>query len=1096
MNALINWAVSRARMVFAFVFITIAAGFVAYTTLPNEGDPQIDVPILYVSVNLPGATAADVERLMVKPLETELKGVEGLKKMTANASESHAGVVLEFNFDWDKPSALADVRDRVNRAKGKLPDSALEPQIFELSTAEIPIIIVTLSGAVPERTLLRAAKDAQRRIEALKAVVEAEMSGHREEVVEVVVDPLKLEAYGVTAEELITFVRRNNRLVAAGELEGAKGRFSISMPGKFEKPSDVYSVVIKKSADRTVTIGDIAELRRTFKDRNSYARFNGKPAIALSVKKRVGESTVETVAKVRAAMKEAQATWPAPMRDAVTLDFSFDRSEEAATMADQLEDSVLTAVFLVMMVVFATLGIRSSLLVGFAVPSSFLLTFALLAAMGQAINSMVLFGLILAVGMLVDGAIVVAEFAERRVREGARPIEAYAEAARRMAWPVISSTATTLCAFLPMLLWPGGPGKWMSLLPVTIIFVLSASLLVALIYLPVIGGAIGEGISRLVRGVRALARLPERADAGETFVEPPAGRTVFGRIARRVTRHPALCVIAIALAVGALIGAGQAYQKYGKGVEFFVDTVPERAFFHIRARGNLSIDEVDAVLRKVEKIALETDGVTSVFAVTSASGGGLGFESSPSDTVASVRVELEKWDKLLARPKPLNGDTVLKSIQDKVKPIPGVFVELAEQQAGPPGGKPVQLQLTAPSLDQLGKVVDTVLAKFKTDPQLFDLEDSRPLPGIEWRLEVDRLEAGRYGADIASIGAIVSLATRGYKLDAFTPDDSDEEIDIVARFPASERSLTTLDKLRVQTSRGLTPVSAFVKRTPAPLLGSIVRRDGRLFMTISAGVVKGVNANDKITELGTWLNTAAKENPALWLGVTAEFGGDQEEQRESQAFLMQAFAGALALMFVILLAQFNSFYESILVLSAVIMSIAGVLIGLILMQQPFSIIMTGVGVVALAGIVVNNNIVLIDTYQDYRRRMDPIEAIGRTVEDRLRPVMLTTTTTIAGLLPMMFAASIDFAELKIVTGAPSALWWVPLATAVVFGLGFSTLLTLIVTPAALALRIWVGRGMQKTFSWLAGRSTPRPPVSAAARGEAQPPKSDGLAPAE
>lgn len=1115
MHGLINWAVSRARMVLAFVALTVLTGFVAYTTLPNEGDPQIDAPFLYVSVGLPGASTSDVERLMIKPLETELKSIPGLVEMTAYATEGHAGVLLRFDFGWDKSATLADARDRADRAQAELPDDATEAEIFEISTAEFPIIAVSVSGQAPERTLLRVAQDLERRFEAIDTVAEVNLSGQREEVVEVLIDPLKLEAYGVTAAELLSAVQRNNQLVAAGSIQDENGRFAVSLPGSIDSASEIRSIVIVQNGERTVTIGDLAELRPGFKDRTTYARFDGAPTIALTIEKRAGESTIETAAAVRAVVAEAQADWPEDLRRAVSVDFSFDRSEEAAAMAGQLQNSVLTAVCLVMLVVFATMGVRSAMLVGFAVPSSFLLTFALLGASGMALNSMVLFGLILAVGMLVDGAIVVAELADRRMREGMEPTEAYAEAARRMAWPVTSSTATTLCAFLPMLLWPGGAGEWMSLLPTTIIFVLSASLLVALIYLPVIGGVIGAGAARLGRAARALSgRAKEAPEADEAPLAPearPAGRTVFGRIVGRVVRRPWLAFLAIILAVGALMGAGMAYKELGKGVEFFVDTIPERAILHVRARGNLSVEESDRILRQVEAIVLETDGVAAVFASSNAANGPSlgGSGGAPADTIGSIQMEFAPWTELSRRDPPISGDDILAEILAKTEAIPGIFVEATEQQAGPPQGKPVQLELAAATQEQLESAVAAVRPRFDADPELLDIEDSRPLPGIEWRLEVDRRGAGRFGADISSVGALAVLATRGYTIDTFTPDDSNEEIDIVARFPEGQRGLATLESLRVQTASGLAPLTNFVTRKPTPLIGEIVRRDGRNFLVVSANVVEGVNANTKIAELQQWLAAEAAADPVSWTGVTTAFGGDQEEQAESQAFLGQAFAGALGLMFIILLAQFNSVYDSILVLSAVVMSIAGVLLGLIVMGQPFSIIMTGVGVVALAGIVVNNNIVLIDAYHDYRRSMDRIDAIARTVEDRLRPVLLTTVTTIAGLMPMMFAASIDFSTFELVLGAPSAIWWIPLATAVVFGLGFSTLLTLVVTPSALALRVHVGRWLTTRFERLAARraqaragkgaavaappSAPEPHVPARPAGEPGP---DKFAPAE
>ncbi|MEO1122245.1 MAG: efflux RND transporter permease subunit, partial [Pseudomonadota bacterium] len=367
--------------------------------------------------------------------------------------------------------------------------------------------------------------------------------------------------------------------------------------------------------------------------------------------------------------------------------------------------------------------------------------------------------------------------------------------------------------------------------------------------------------------------------------------------------------------------------------------------------------------------------------------------------------------------------------------------------------------ITSQNWETLYAATKAARAKFDDTPGLAEVDDTRPLPGIEWELTVDRTAAGRFGADIAQIGALIQLVTRGAELGEYRPDDSDEELEIRVRFPDADRTLSTLSDMKVSTTTGLSPLSNFVTITPKQKIDEIARRDGTRFFVVRSDVQPGVNVNAKIAELQTWIDG----QPAELAGVKARFVGDQEEQAESQAFLGQAFLGALGLMFVILLAQFNSVYNSALVLSAVVMSIAGVLIGMVVMDQSFSIIMTGTGIVALAGIVVNNNIVLIDTYQDYARTMNRIEAIIRTVEDRMRPVLLTTITTIAGLLPMVFATSIDFVGRQVVVGAPTALWWVPLSTAVVFGLAFATLLTLVVTPSALAARVWASRGARSLF---------------------------------
>ncbi|MEX2520277.1 MAG: efflux RND transporter permease subunit, partial [Paracoccaceae bacterium] len=592
MTGLVTWAVARSRMIIAMVLLSIGAGVTAYIGLPKEGSPDIDVPILYVSVPLPGISAADSERLLVKPLESELRGLEGLDEMTAFASENHAGVLLTFDFGWDKTATLAEVREKVDRAKAEMPLEVEEPQVIEVNLSEFPVLVITLSGSLPERTLLRIAKDLQREIESLSSVLEVGLAGRRDEMLEVLIDPLRMEAYNITAQELLNIVSANNSLVAAGALETGAGAFSVKLPGSFETAADIYELPVRLVGDRMVTLGDIATIRRTFKDAEGTARFNNETTIALQVKKRIGENIIETVANVRTAVETAQARWPEALQKTVSVGFSMDESARVADMVKQLEGSVLTAVLLVMLVVVLTLGLRSSLLVGIAIPCSFLLAFALMAALGMTINNMVMFGLILAVGMLVDGAIVVTEYADRRLSEGAGPRTAYGEAAKRMFWPIVSSTATTLCAFLPMLLWPGMPGQFMGQLPITLIFVLSASLIVALIFLPVIGSVLARSFAVFGRGFGGLfGAIGLRRRAKAIPVSYGYRRTAFGHVVKAVVANPVAPFLALLAAIGLMAGSVIAFQTHNHGVDFFVKTEPERSIFHVRESGNLSLSE-------------------------------------------------------------------------------------------------------------------------------------------------------------------------------------------------------------------------------------------------------------------------------------------------------------------------------------------------------------------------------------------------------------------------------------------------------------------------------------------------------------------------
>jgi len=1129
MTGLVDWAAERARMILAMIALSLTAGIFAYTTLPKEGEPDIEIPVLFVSVVFPGISAADSEALLVRPIETELADLDGLKRMTATAAENYAGVAIEFEFGWDKAKTMADARDAMNAAEALFPEGAEKYSINEINFSEFPIIIVNLTGNVPERTMTRIAEDLQEEIEGMDAVLEAVIAGNRKEMMEVVIDPLRLEAYNVTAGELISVVRNNNQLIAAGEVDTAQGSFSVKIPSSFDEPRDIYNLPVKTNGDRVITLGDLADIRLTFEDRVGTARYNGETTVALQVVKRKGFNLIKTAAAIRALIEEAETTWPPELRAAVDIGSSNDQSRVVASMVSQLEGSVLTAIALVMIVVLASLGTRAALLVGFAIPTSFLLCFVLLAVMGITISNIVMFGLILAVGMLVDGAIVVVEYADKRITEGEGPMRAYVEAAKRMFWPVVSSTATTLCAFLPMLFWPGVPGQFMGMLPVTLIFVLSASLIVALVYLPVVGGVSGrmgrgfDGAAAVLRArlpwilraalvpvciyamflgamqtvnpdylfglnaasMGALAALPgalmfllaafaASVAMGAAKIHRAAKKvrsgyrpTNFGFLVKLMVANPIMPLVMI---FGVFFFAFSVFEYFGennRGVEFFVESEPEQAIVYVKARGNLSLPEKDRILKEAEAIVLAHPGVESVFAFAGA--GGLNQNTSgaekPKDTIAQIQLETIPWENRRDRPE-LDGNLIMKELIAALEELPGIQIEVLGIERGPASNKPVHLRLTGDNWPELLRVTQEMRNVFDQTEGLTLVEDTRPLPGIDWQIDVDVEKAGRYGADVATVGAMVQLVTRGILLDTMRVETSDEEIEIRVRLPEKDRVLSTLDGLKLRTREGLVPLSNFITRQPVQKLAEINRIDQKRYFDIKAGVLPGlsrsetdaagvekdilINANERIAFITRYLEA----NP-LPPGVSWEWTGDQEDEAESQAFLSKAFIAALALMFIILLAQFNSFFNSFIVLLAVVLSTVGVLIGMLVMQQAFSIIMTGTGIVALAGIVVNNNIVLIDTYQELSRYMPRIEAIIRTAEQRIRPVLLTTITTMAGLAPMMFGLSLDFINGGYSIDSPTALWWKQLATAVVFGLGIATVLTLLLTPSLLAARYWV-----------------------------------------
>jgi multidrug efflux pump len=1026
MNTLIEASFARSRTVLLTLVLILIAGVQVYRTIPKEADPDIQIPIVYVAMTHDGISPEDAERLLVRPMEQELRSIEGIKEMRSRASEGEGSVTMEFDAGVDIDQALLDVREKVDQAKAELPEDTDEPIVNEINLALFPVLVVTLSGDVPERTLLAHARELERRIEELPSVLDVEIAGDREELLEVVIDPLRVQSYGFQLEDLLSLVSRNNRLVAAGALDTGEGRFAVKVRGVFETLSDVASLPIKTVGDKVVRLQDVAFVRRTFKDPKGFARVDGRPALALEVSKRIGANIIDTVAAVRRTVEAERAGWPATLQ----VDYLQDKSDDIESMLSDLQNNVLSAILLVMIVVVAALGLRTAGLVGLAVPGSFLTGILVLGMLGLTVNIVVLFSLILAVGMLVDGAIVVTELADRKMAEGLNRREAYLLAAERMAWPITASTATTLAAFMPLLFWPGIVGEFMKFLPITLLATLTASLFMALVFVPNLGALVGKAEAADPQTMRLLSAA-EQGDLGQ--LRGLAGWYV--RLLSRLLRHPGKVLLA---AMVIAIGAYTAYGTFGRGVEFFPDVEPDMAQIHIHGRGDLSVHESDQLVREVEQEVLRISGIARVYARSS-----VAFRSQDvdEDVIGILMLEFEDWRE--RRP----AREIMDEVRSRTADLGGIRVEVRKQEAGPPVGKPIQVQLSSRSPERLEPAVQMVRAHLESLEGLIDVADTRPIPGIEWRFEVDREQAGRLGADVALVGSFVQLVTNGIQIGEYRPDDADEEIEIRARFPEGERSLAGLGQIRVNGPKGSTPISSFVKLSAAPKVGNLDRVDGERQLTVSADVAEGVLVDERVGQIKAWL-----ADQELDPSIRVTFKGEDEEQKESQAFLSKAFGIALFLIAIILVTQFDSFYQSLLILSAVVFSTVGVLLGLLVTQQPFGIVMSGVGVIALAGIVVNNNIVLIDTYNELRKRgFEPFEAVLRTGAQRLRPVLLTTVTTVLGLMPMVLRMNVDLVERQVTFGGPSTDWWAQLASAVAGGLTFATLLTLVLSPCLLML---------------------------------------------
>jgi len=1044
---IIDAAMSRSRTIILGLVVILIAGLYAYMTIPKEAEPDIEIPIIYVRVTHEGISPEDAVRLLVRPMEQEIRTVEGIKEMIAEGYEGGASIQIEFEAGVDTNKALQDIRERVDNAAAELPSETEDPIINEVKMSQQdPMLVLNLAGHVPERTLTTIAKQLKEELEGISGVLEVNLVGAREELMEVIVDPLAMESYGLDQAQIISFVANNNKLVAAGALQSTEGRFPVKVPGVFESPADVLDLPIKAVGERIVHFKDIAEVRRTYKDAESYARLNGKPALAIEVVQRGGANLIDAIAEAKAIIANEQQYWPSE----VEVSVSRDKSEDVDDMLTELQNSVLAAVLLVFIVIIGILGIRSALLVGVSIPGSFLLGILIIGAFGITINMMVLFALIMAVGMLVDGAIVVTEMADRRLAEGETRHMAYSRAAIRMSWPIIASTATTLAAFLPLAFWPGISGEFMKYLPITLIAVLSASLLMALLIVPTVGSIFGKS------GAVSEADRQNLAAAETGDLATLKGLTgAYVGLLRRSLHHPWRNVgIVSAMLLAIYLG----FAVFGRGVEYFPEVEPPFAMVDIRARGDLSTDEKDYLVRQVEERISDMPEIEFLYAKTAAVRG-------TQDQIGSLTLNYVDWDKRRS------SNEILAEIRHRTADLAGISIETRNPDAGPPQGKPIFIEFSSRDGAAVSENIERVRSILEQHPAVTNIEDGRPLPGIEWQIKVDRAEAARFGADITLVGAMVQLVTNGIKIGEYRPDDSDDEIDIRVRYPLASRNLAQIDELRIPTPAGLVPISTFVKRVPAQKVSTITRTDMRRTMTLEADVVDGYLAPEVIAELRAQL-------PSMGIdpSVHAEFRGTIEDQEDDERFLGNAMLMAMSLMAIILVTQFNSIYQAFLILTAVIFSTGGVLLGHLLMDMPFGVIMSSVGVITLAGIVVNNNIVLIDTYNVLRSRGESeFDAILRTCAIRLRPVMLTTVTTIVGLMPMVFGVNIDLIAREVSVGAPSSQWWTQLASSVAGGLAFATVLTLLLTPSLLMIQVNVSRRLAARRTARAASASPASP---------------------
>ena len=1032
MIKIVDFALSKAKTTMMIALMVVIAGSYARQEIPIAASPNVQLPFISVSVFLDGASPGDTSRLIARPLENRLKTITGVKNIRSTSSLSFARIFLEFEVGFDMDQALVDIKQGVEETKYELPREAEDPQIAEYSEASFPVMNISIVGSSSIRQKVFYAKELKDKVEAREEILQARLSGAPEEVLEGVINKSKMESYEVTLSDIYYSVSNNNLIIPGGTQDTGKGSFNIEVPSIIETAQDVYSIPIKVTKDAIVTLGDITDVKRTFKDFTSYARVNGEDAVTLELSLRESANAINASNAIRDILKDFKKTLPENLRIVITDDDTI----YANLMVKELNGNIIAAVVLIMVLIIASMGIRVSMLVGLSIPFCFLLTYLSLYMLGFEVNFLVMMGLLLGMGMLIDGAIVITEYADKKIAEGLSRSEGYKLASKRMFYPILASTGTTMAAFIPVIFWPGFTGQFMRYLPITVFIVLLASLLYSLIMIPVLGTYLGQRES-------ALNKNDERESIFKKLTE------LYGRRIEKFVKNPVETCVGV---ISILFIIVMSYSYFGKGTVYFALVDPVKANITIKARGNYSALETKEIIVQIEERFLNTEGVGSVYLRA-----GTEWWNAGADKVGGGFVEVAPPTE-----RSITGLEVMSLLKSSTNDLPGIFVEVAPDLGGPSFDNPIELSIYGNTEKDVNKAVDIVEKYMRKDMKgLINIFSSKSYPSVEWSVEVDKQKAAQLGVNVGDVGALVQMLTNGFKVGEYRPDDAKDEVEIRARFPQSDRTITGIRNLNVTTTKGLVPVSSFIKVVPKENRQTVNRKNGKFFQEVGAGTLDESEVSNKVAELDNWLKDAN-----LGQGVTYEFSGMAEETEDVNRFMISAGITAVFIMLLMLLTQFNSFYQSFIILSSVTISFVGVLLGLLITGMPFSTTMTGLSIVTLAGIVVNNNIVLIDTFNKLKEEAPHLEKsihIINACKQRLRPILLTSLTTIFGLMPLAMGISLDIISRDILFGSRIVDWWSNLAVSIVFGLGFSTFITLILTPAVLALPYALRNDFKKIF---------------------------------
>jgi multidrug efflux pump subunit AcrB len=1097
-------AVKKSTTVSVLAILLIIIGVYSYQVMPRESDPDIIIPNVFVSTSYRGVSPTDMETAVTIEIEKKLKGLDGLKKIQSVSSEGLSVINIEFTTGTDIDKALLDVKDKVDEALGELPgDLEEDPSVFEVNLSEMPIVVFSLSGTCGLPCLKDIADDLKDEIEGITGVLEVEVTGGLEREIRVEVFPKKLAYYGLSIGSFEEIVQSENQNTSGGTIQLGNGRFQLRVPGEFTTPEEIYGLVLTTHNGQPVYLKDVAQVIDGFKEESSRSRLNGRAAVNLSVKKRSGENIISISKAVDTIIAEDRISWPAGTEISKVLD----KSRDIELMVADLENNILSGLVLVLIVIFFVLGIRNAILVSLAIPFSMLLSFIILHLMGITLNMVVLFSLTLALGMLVDNAIVIVENIHRFMEQGVGRFNAAMQATSEVAYPVIGSTVTTIAAFSPMLFWPGIMGEFMSYLPLTLIVTLSSSLFVALVINPAMVSLfmkVKKSDSVTEKSVSEIAAAVKKPVEIKGFFLSFYGRILYGALEKPFTIIGlAFCTLILMIQSWLLVIGLE------KPVEFFPDIEPNGIFVNVDVPEGAGLNYIDQIIQRVElaiagvqTTTMESKADSQITPFTAlapkkhetpdgeeyhgpsdlkniknvymqgvvSAGAGSVFASHTPNHVGVRFIELDKRTR--------SSHQTVAEIRERMKDIPGGKITIAMEEEGPPTGAPINIEIAGDNFVILGQIAKSIKDILSQVPYIDDVRDDfvEGIPSVQ--VLVDRQKAALFGLTTDSIGFALKSAYNGLEVSSFR--EGDDDYDITVQLQQKDREVVDiLHELMMPTPSGqMVPLSTIATVSFAGSLGDIIRINNERVVTVMANVDETKIPGPVVRE------QAAKilQDLPVPAGYSIKFTGEFEFQQESEDFLSKAFLVALLLVFLVLVSMFNSISQPFIIMTSVILSLGGVFLGLTLFESPFGIIMTGVGVISLAGVVVNNAIVLIDYTNKLRKRgYDLKQAVVSAGATRLRPVILTAVTTILGLIPMVTGISYDFHSLSISWVSESSQWWSSMAVVIIFGLVVATFMTLIVVPTLYYLLERMSDNFKKSgqrireiywkpYPWLAGVS--------------------------